>query len=99
MTGCLNGLSDLVANTPNRRPKCIEDSSMNTNIIMSIAGESKYATEEFLVLNPPVATVLKEWFTASKKDIPASMSNNVSSTASPTYTKAMTCTVFMERNR
>ena len=54
--------------------------------------------EEFLVLNPPVATVLNEWFTASKKDMPARFSSRVSVAASATYTNAMTWTVLTERN-
>jgi len=35
-------------------------------MIISIHTESKLLMERFLVLNPPVAIVAKEWFIASK---------------------------------
>ena len=96
---CLNVFSERVAKIAKSRPKWMDDSVMKTMMMMSIAAESKYAMEEFFVLKPPVATVLKEWFRASKKDIPASIRSSVSVTAKATYTKAMTWTVLMERKR
>ena len=98
-TGCLNVFSERVAKIAKSRPKWMDDSVMKTMMIMSIAAESKYAMEEFFVLKPPVATVLKEWLTASKKDMPASIRSSVSVTARATYTNAMTWTVLMERKR
>jgi hypothetical protein len=55
---------------------------MNTMVTIVISVESKAAIERFLELNPPVAAILKAWFTASKRGIPAAQSARKEETAS-----------------
>src|SRR5665648_353478 len=40
---------------------------------------------EFLVENPPVAIVAKEWLMESNQDIPANTNNTICKTVNPTY--------------
>ena len=49
------------------------------------------------VLNPPVDTILKAWFTASNGDIPASTRLIPVRREIPTYTETITYTVLIER--
>ena len=89
------GLKDLWDTTANIIPKWQADKNINTIVIMLIAFELNPIIEEFLVLKPPVDTVLNAWFTASKKDIPASIRHMVSRIAMEAYTVQMIPTIFL----
>ena len=62
----------------------------------SIRSELKYAIDMFLVLNPPVAAILKAWLTASKSVIPAAQSERKMTNANAKYTPVITRITFVE---
>jgi hypothetical protein len=45
--------------------------AMKNNTTKFIASDPKAPTERFFVLKPPVAAILKAWFTASNNGMPA----------------------------
>jgi hypothetical protein len=75
ITGDLNILVERSITNEYKSPKWRPEINVKAETTISIGNESNPITEAFLVLKPPVATILKAWFTASKAGIPARQSD------------------------
>ena len=87
ITGDLNILVECAITKAYMSPKWRPEMMVNIFTTISILKESKAIKEAFLVLNPPVATILNAWLTASNGVMPARHSDTNARMVMPRYTE------------
>jgi hypothetical protein len=70
--------------------------AMKNITIILIRSDWKCPTERFLVLNPPVATMLKAWLRASKHGMPAIQSERKHASVRKQYTTVIIQIIFAD---